>query len=774
MAEKSVTLAGIVKMVLQDNGVLELKSRLDKLDKKLDETKKKMGGLGDAGKQVGQYLAGAFALGTIAAFVKSSITEFAKLERGFNAIGFQMQRLGLDAKGSLPEIKAGLQAIQDSGGPLVSETIPIFQKFIGITKDTDAALYATKLAADISEAGFMEAGAAGAALAAIMQGKAKQAAQALGIELVKSNGQTKTNAELMDEAIKTYFGLGDAIDDTQNQADTLNGVWASTKATVGEALAPALTWVLNAVQWLTKAVKSLAVGFGGAVDLIVTQTMDMAAVWGEVFNLKRLFTEGPSAYLSRISGAVDDWKRHFVTTLAGIGEQATEIWADTGEKSAIVEEDARKKIIDQARLAAKAADDKEAAEAAKREAERARKAAELRLRSEIEVLERRLGLERKFSDNALAIEKQLIAKRAELERMGAEGNALALASIQEAERLDTEAKEKTYAAARKERALNLEIAMLEGQLAVTKNNTLERLQLELDLLAKKHEAAIAAAEASGDDTAVIDEKFRAEWLERWLNGLERLGEHWRQTMAAINEWDLELLGENSREGLRIREQQIQDEKKRRIKAGWDTAKAEQWATRETTQLKRQAMAAEAARIAELGNIAIGSLTTIFGEHKAFAIAQAIINTWEGATKALSQGGIFGPALAAIVIAAGLKQVAEIRKTNPGGGGKSGKRGFDNPEHDRLAFLAGEEGNRRWAGDMVRNWQLGAVAGWGKGLREAIASGVGNAATYDQRQTYNRGGDVYNVYAYQAGDRQLRQLMRRARLVERRDQARRIG
>ena len=47
--------------------------------------------------------------------------------------------------------------------------------------------------------------------------------------------------------------------------------------------------------------------------------------------------------------------------------------------------------------------------------------------------------------------------------------------------------------------------------------------------------------------------------------------------------------------------------------------------------------------------------------KVFALAQATINTYLGASKAIAQGGIWGVAQAAIVIAAGLKQVASIAK-----------------------------------------------------------------------------------------------------------------
>lgn len=61
----------------------------------------------------------------------------------------------------------------------------------------------------------------------------------------------------------------------------------------------------------------------------------------------------------------------------------------------------------------------------------------------------------------------------------------------------------------------------------------------------------------------------------------------------------------------------------------------------------------------------GQASTLLGEEsaigKAFGVVQATINTYIGATKALEQGGIFGIAQAAVIIAFGMKQVAAIAK-----------------------------------------------------------------------------------------------------------------
>lgn len=83
------------------------------------------------------------------------------------------------------------------------------------------------------------------------------------------------------------------------------------------------------------------------------------------------------------------------------------------------------------------------------------------------------------------------------------------------------------------------------------------------------------------------------------------------------------------------------------------------------ELKRKNAAAR--YNAELGMAAdtAGQMSDLLGQEseagKIFAVAQATINTYLGASKAIAQGGIWGVAQAAIVIAAGLKQVASIMK-----------------------------------------------------------------------------------------------------------------
>jgi hypothetical protein len=77
--------------------------------------------------------------------------------------------------------------------------------------------------------------------------------------------------------------------------------------------------------------------------------------------------------------------------------------------------------------------------------------------------------------------------------------------------------------------------------------------------------------------------------------------------------------------------------------------------------------------------------------KALAVAQAIISTYQGASKALGQGGVFGPVAAAGVIAQGLAQVRSIMSTDlpkaPMGGGGGG--GMSMPSGPSVGIIQGQ-------------------------------------------------------------------------------------
>jgi hypothetical protein len=81
--------------------------------------------------------------------------------------------------------------------------------------------------------------------------------------------------------------------------------------------------------------------------------------------------------------------------------------------------------------------------------------------------------------------------------------------------------------------------------------------------------------------------------------------------------------------------------------------------------KAHALAADAT-LDSLGQIT-GALSGAFQESKALAVANAVVNTAQGVTKALAQGGMFAIPIAAAIGAAGAAQIATIMSASPGGG-----------------------------------------------------------------------------------------------------------
>lgn len=133
-----------------------------------------------------------------------------------------------------------------------------------------------------------------------------------------------------------------------------------------------------------------------------------------------------------------------------------------------------------------------------------------------------------------------------------------------------------------------------------------------------------------------------------------------------------------REGIQLMEETFTPMEKLRQKQMEIHALFAQGAIDATTygRAMAQASAFSAKNMDALASSVSSNLSTIFGDTKAVAIATALINTYQGVTKALAT---YPPPIAQIMagiqLAAGMAQVANIRKqTKTGGGGGGGDAG----------------------------------------------------------------------------------------------------
>jgi hypothetical protein len=108
------------------------------------------------------------------------------------------------------------------------------------------------------------------------------------------------------------------------------------------------------------------------------------------------------------------------------------------------------------------------------------------------------------------------------------------------------------------------------------------------------------------------------------------------------------------------------------KSGMDTAAITKQFEKQKSDLVRANVTTQMEAYANLA----GALSTLAGENKELAIAEAIISTWAGATKALEMGAgtPLGWINAAAIIAAGMANVQKIMSTDVGDGGGGGGGG----------------------------------------------------------------------------------------------------
>jgi len=155
--------------------------------------------------------------------------------------------------------------------------------------------------------------------------------------------------------------------------------------------------------------------------------------------------------------------------------------------------------------------------------------------------------------------------------------------------------------------------------------------------------------------------------------------------------------------------------------------------------------AKEAQLEAQKDLAMGTLDTLSGlvdknsvAGKSIAVATAVVNTYEGASKAIAQGGVFGPIAAAATIAAGLLNVKKIISTKI----PSAKGGGSVPDGSSPSLSAGAP---------ISPIQIGTQ------LNTASIQGIGNAAAGGVNRAYILEADINNT-----NERQFR-LQRAARL-----------
>lgn len=181
---------------------------------------------------------------------------------------------------------------------------------------------------------------------------------------------------------------------------------------------------------------------------------------------------------------------------------------------------------------------------------------------------------------------------------------------------------------------------------------LEKYRLEQGLITKQEYANKEAEFNLGIQQLEMQRKEEQDALMREREATDAANLHELKMMEVTNEFDMRQMQLDAQYAQEMEAAEKIGANTALIQAKYEKAKEENTRARVNAELTMTAGLA-------------GQMSSLLGEQsaigKAFAVVQATINTYLGATKALASGGIFGIAQAAIVIAFGMKQVATIAK-----------------------------------------------------------------------------------------------------------------
>ena len=172
-----------------------------------------------------------------------------------------------------------------------------------------------------------------------------------------------------------------------------------------------------------------------------------------------------------------------------------------------------------------------------------------------------------------------------------------------------------------------------------------------------------------DETKTFEERIAAnEELGRVLKEQEE--EMLRLIDIRIREAELDLAKNDSLEN-QIKLQEALNEKKG-VEAQITGFQSEQLTNQVSLQKEQTQFAIENAdaQIQAYSDLA-GALSSLAGDNKALAVAQATIDTYAGVNKAFAQGGVAGFVTGAAILASGLSNIRKILSTDVGDGGGGG-------------------------------------------------------------------------------------------------------
>lgn len=231
-------LSGLIEFILKDAGLLEAQAKVKSLTREVAASKAEMTAFSKASDLMTSSFRSWVAPAAVFAFVAKQTADWALFERQLRATAITLRALGIDADQAIPRVTAFLDSIAEATGIVDDDTLPAFQKLVGITRNVDAALAGTRLAAGIARSGMMDIGQAAEAVAAILNGKMGPAVNGLGIRTKEVDGSMRSASEVLDEARAKFDSLADGMAESESGAARMAAGWDKLGDSIGRTFLP--------------------------------------------------------------------------------------------------------------------------------------------------------------------------------------------------------------------------------------------------------------------------------------------------------------------------------------------------------------------------------------------------------------------------------------------------------------------------------------------------------------------------------------------------------
>ncbi|MCE5246660.1 MAG: hypothetical protein ABFD84_01245 [Candidatus Polarisedimenticolia bacterium] len=639
-----LTVRAVVEAILQGQGFEEAKAGLEKLRDTAKETGEKgapaIGQLNDALGQCGIRLGQIASLGFLAGLIKSSVVEWANLERQIETLNIQLASLGQGAaKEAVESFIDGLTAI----GRPAETTASALNRFLGTTRDADAAMAAVKMASDLAAGGFGTLEGNVENITALFKGRFQGALGTLGSNLDEHGHKVKDAAtayRLLEEKQRL---VNQRAKDTKSELASMSGQWELMKEKIGKGFAQLFDFLFPVINVVLKVPAFIGRGWGQTFNVIINSAKACGDTLAAVFNLEELL-KSPKAYLTSVKGAFSNAFALMKDTVVDAVTDLTTVWTDQPAQVVKTSEAGNKalgKILagmveNTEKASTEAATKVEAVhdEVIKKWLARQQEAREADLQAKKAQIQAEIQAEREGSPRRAALERELLDVEysdAIAKFKGTEQGKLAIAAEFAAKRIALATKEADAGA---KRFLDSYKKQLDNELLLDK--------MKRDMDKEDYENEVRAFEQMGDAYIAVN-------LEAYKWYLEKRKE------ALIAELNAEEAAESAKETDPEIQAAIHEKYQRKR-----LALTKQTAAQEV-QVEKNAAKTKTQMVAD----GLGALATAFPQFKAFAIAQALINTYQAATSALNAppGPPWSFVYVAAAIAQGFAQVRAIQSQN---------------------------------------------------------------------------------------------------------------